>query len=59
MALGAFVSGWVVDTYGPQNGFWVSVGAAILACAIVLLGQKTLAGPSEHHVVASRLQSAE
>ncbi|UXN75022.1 MFS transporter [Devosia sp. A8/3-2] len=44
MALGAFLTGWVVDTYGPANGFWVSVIAAVLAFATILLGQKTLAG---------------
>lgn len=44
MALGAFLTGWVVDTYGPANGFWVSIIAAILALATILLGQKTLAG---------------
>ena len=28
MALGAFVTGWVVDNFGAQNGFWVSIAAA-------------------------------
>ena len=27
MALGAFAAGWVVDNFGAQNGFWVSVVA--------------------------------
>ena len=44
MALGAFVSGWVVDTYGAANGFWVSVVAATAAMLTVGLGQRTLAG---------------
>ena len=44
MALWAFTSGWVVDTYGPRNGFWVSVLAGALALLTVLLGQSTLAG---------------
>jgi MFS family permease len=44
MALGAFVTGWVVDTFGEGNGFWVSVVAAVIALAIVILGQRTLAG---------------
>lgn len=44
MALGAFVSGWVVDTYGPANGFWVSVVAAVAAMLTIGLGQRTLAG---------------
>jgi predicted MFS family arabinose efflux permease len=44
MALGAFFAGWVVDTYGARNGFWVSVAGAIAALAVVALGQKKLAG---------------
>jgi len=44
MALGAFVAGWVVDTFGPQNGFWVSVVASAAAWITVALGQRTLAG---------------
>ncbi|MDQ8756752.1 MFS transporter [Sphingosinicella sp. LHD-64] len=44
MALGAFLAGWVVDTFGPQSGFWVSVAAASLALLIALLGQRELAG---------------
>ena len=47
MALGAFVTGWVVDTYGPTNGFWVSVISAALALTTVLLGQKMLAGSED------------
>jgi MFS family permease len=45
MALGAFVCGWVVDAFGARNGFWVSIGAAVVALAIVALGQASLAGP--------------
>jgi MFS family permease len=44
MALGAFVAGWVVDTFGAQNGFWVSVVASGAAVLTVALGQRTLAG---------------
>jgi MFS family permease len=44
MALGAFASGWVVDTFGPRNGFWVSVISGVLAFLTILLGQRTLAG---------------
>lgn len=44
MALGAFVSGWVVDTFGARNGFWVSVAAASVSLATVLLAQRTLEG---------------
>jgi len=42
MALGAFVSGLVVDAFGPRSGFWVSVVAASSALLIVTLGQRVL-----------------
>lgn len=42
MALGAFVAGWVVDTFGARSGFWVSVAAAAIALLIALLGQRIL-----------------
>ncbi|WP_240230167.1 MFS transporter [Devosia lacusdianchii] len=44
MAFGSFAAGWVVDTYGAANGFWVSVIAGVLALLTVLLGQKVLGG---------------
>lgn len=44
MALGAFLTGVVVDAFGARNGFWISVAAAVVALAIVVLGQKALAG---------------
>ncbi len=44
MALGAFVSGWVVDSFGPANGFWVSVAATIAAVIVIALGQASLSG---------------
>ncbi|MEE1613724.1 MFS transporter [Microvirga sp. CF3016] len=59
MALGSFASGWVVDTYGPTNGFWVSVGAAALAFTTVLLGQKTLSGSRLHSLADPSLNPAE
>jgi fucose permease len=43
MAFGAFVSGWVVDTFGARNGFWFSVIAATAALAIIAVGQRSLA----------------
>jgi MFS family permease len=55
MALGAFVSGWVVDTFGARSGFWVSVGAASIALAIVTLGQRIL---GEARTDAGRVASA-
>lgn len=44
MALGAFVAGWVVDKFGAQNGFWVSVAAAVIALLVTALGQRALGG---------------
>ncbi|WP_411035429.1 MFS transporter [Shinella sp. BYT-45] len=44
MALGAFVAGWAVDTFGAQNGFWVSVVAGIATVLTIGIGQRTLAG---------------
>ena len=43
MALGSFAAGWMVDTFGPQNGFWVSVASGAIALATVLAGQCRLA----------------
>ena len=42
MALGAFVSGLVVDAFGARSGFWVSVAAATVALLIIGLGQGVL-----------------
>ena len=44
MALGAFVSGSIVDLYGARAGFWVTIAAASAALSIVALGQSVLAG---------------
>ncbi|WP_432284627.1 MFS transporter [Aminobacter sp. BA135] len=59
MALGAFVAGWVVDTFGAQNGFWVSVAAGTISLLVVLLGQKALAGEHEVELPQARPQAAE
>jgi MFS family permease len=42
MAVGAFITGWVVDTFGARKGFWVSAAAAIIALTIIALGQRKL-----------------
>ncbi len=47
MAVGAFISGWVIDLFGARNGFWVSVAAATLALSVVALGQQKLAGETD------------
>lgn len=59
MALGAFVAGWVVDNYGAQNGFWVSVAAGTISFVIVLLGQKTLAGEADSELSQVAPQAAK
>ncbi|PAQ11890.1 MFS transporter [Mesorhizobium temperatum] len=43
MALGSFAAGWVVDAFGAQSGFLVSVAAGVIALVIVLLGMRSLA----------------
>jgi MFS family permease len=44
VAFGSSVSGWVIDTYGAQNGFLVSLASGALALAIALFGQRWLQG---------------
>lgn len=46
MALGSAVAGWIVDSYGPDSGFWASVVAGTVAFLTVLLGQRALATPT-------------
>ncbi|MCV3210622.1 MFS transporter [Mesorhizobium sp. YC-39] len=45
MALGSFAAGAVVDAFGAESGFFVSVVAGTIAFATVLLGQRSLATP--------------
>ncbi len=45
MAIGSFASGWVIDSFGPAQGFWVSIAAGGVAVATALLGQRSLAVP--------------
>ena len=59
MAAGAFVTGWVVDTFGAQNGFWVSVVAGAVSLVTVLIGQRTLAGQTDRPLPAVVAQPAE
>ncbi|WP_159590669.1 MFS transporter [Chelativorans xinjiangense] len=46
MAVGSFVSGYVIDAFGAQSGFWVSVAAGGVAVATALSGQRILQRPS-------------
>ena len=59
MAFGAFATGWVVDTFGAQNGFWVSIVSGAIALATVLLGQRTLAGQKKKPLTSPVPQPAE
>ncbi|MCF6099251.1 MFS transporter [Mesorhizobium muleiense] len=43
IALGSFAAGWVVDAFGAQSGFLVSVAAGTVALVTVLAGQRSLA----------------
>lgn len=47
MAIGSFASGWVIDAFGPSQGFWVSVAAGAVAITTALLGQRSLAVPDD------------
>ncbi|WP_163269158.1 MFS transporter [Chelativorans alearense] len=46
MAVGSFISGYVIDAFGAQSGFWVSVAAGGVALATALSGQRILQRPS-------------
>lgn len=60
MAFGAFATGWVVDAFGAQNGFWVSVVSGAIALLTVLFGQETLGGEKETSLsAAATAQPAE
>ncbi|AFL51356.1 MFS family permease [Sinorhizobium fredii] len=59
MALGAFLAGWVVDNFGAQNGFWVSVIAGVATVVTIGLGQRSLAGTTTECPVGSLAQPAE
>ena len=59
MALGAFVAGWAVDTFGPHHGFWVSVAAGASATLTIALGQRSLAGGDCDGGVCPLPQAAE
>lgn len=59
MALGAFVSGWVIDNFGPDNGFWVSVVASLSTVAIIALGQRSLSGDRGRSDMEAVAQPAE
>jgi len=41
MAIGSIVSGYVIDHFGAQSGFWISIVAGIGALATVILGLRS------------------
>lgn len=59
MALGSFTAGWLVDAYGPQHGFWVSVVAGAASAIIVALGQGALGEGKPRNADHLRTQPAE
>ncbi|CUX03950.1 MULTISPECIES: MFS transporter [Agrobacterium] len=59
MALGAFISGWVIDNFGPSNGFWVSIVATLSTVTIISLGQRSLSGKTNRSATTAAAQPAE
>ncbi|MQB07431.1 MFS transporter [Agrobacterium tumefaciens] len=59
MALGAFISGWVIDNFGPSNGFWVSIAATLSTVTIISLGQSSLSGETNRSATTTAAQPAE
>lgn len=59
MALGAFISGWVIDNFGPRNGFWVSIAATLSTVTIISLGQRSLSGETNRSATTTAVQPAE
>ncbi|CAN7324621.1 MFS transporter [Devosia sp. LjRoot3] len=59
MALGSFTAGWLVDAYGPQHGFWVSVVAGAASAIIVALGQGALGEGKSRNADQLKTQPAE
>ncbi|MEA1844160.1 MFS transporter [Agrobacterium tumefaciens] len=59
MALGAFISGWVIDNFGPSNGFWVSIAATLSTVTIISLGQRSLSGETNRSATTTVAQPAE
>ena len=47
MAVGSATSGWVIDEFGANSGFWVSVVAGVTALAVVLAGSCRLQLPAK------------
>jgi len=59
MALGAFAAGWVVDTFGARNGFWVSIVAGAIALTAALASQRLLSRERVPAAPETTVQPAE
>jgi MFS family permease len=46
MAVGSIASGYVIDAFGAQSGFWISVAAGLVAIAAAAIGLRTLEVPA-------------
>ena len=47
LAVGSIASGFVIDAFGAQSGFWISVVAGVVALATMVLGLRTLEVPAD------------
>lgn len=45
MAIGSIASGYVIDAFGAQSGFWISVAAGGIALATAVIGNRALRIP--------------
>ncbi|HET7717983.1 MAG TPA: MFS transporter [Bauldia sp.] len=46
LAVGSIASGFVIDAFGAQSGFWISVGAGVIAITTAIVGNRTLRIPA-------------
>ena len=53
VALGAVVGGWVIDAYGPQTGFTVSLAAGGAMLLFAVLGYRLLQDSTSPRAVAT------
>jgi predicted MFS family arabinose efflux permease len=56
MAIGSIASGYVIDAFGAQSGFWVSVAAGVVAIATALIGNRTLEVPAAGRNEAAQME---
>ena len=46
LAIGSVLSGFVIDAFGAQSGFWISVVAGVVGLATIVIGYWTLEVPA-------------